>query len=208
MKTQMRIFWLVSLLFFTTGCSIYQPACFTGAEGVSTNDMSKLDDCQLQPGDTVRITTTNGDKLEGEIQRLTEDWIVLENNSKKESPRLLTPSQILVIEKSKAQPKDPDMVEPPMVGEEVYLFLVDGSGIKGEVSSVDDEALVLIHESGANQRLEFPMDEILWVDTSPNSSSGGLSNNDAVWVVLGVAVLIGIVVMANEMSKLNNMFEN
>lgn len=200
MKTKFRIFWLVSLMFFTAGCSGFQPACFTGEEGMDENDMARLDDCHLQAGERVRITTTAGNKVVGDIKRITEDWIILAAVNNSDPALLYTPSQILRIEKSKAQGKGADTVEMPEIGEEVSLYLIDGTRIEGEILSVSDDSIVLEHVSGPDERLEIPRNEIGYMEAPPSSSS---------WVVPVVvlavgALIIGGIIVGSQVSDLND----
>jgi hypothetical protein len=199
MNTQLRIFWLVALLFFTAGCSGFQPACFTGEEGINEYDMSMLEDCHLQAGERVKITTTLGTEEVGDIQRITDEWIVLAPTSDLESPRLYTPSQILIIQKSKIPHSGPKTVESLEIGDEVALNLKDGTRVKGEILSVSDETIVLDHEREPNQSLEFPRGEIESVELP---SSGTSWVGPVVFLVTGT-LIVGGIVAANSWSDMN-----
>lgn len=203
MKTQLRIFWLVSLVFFTSGCSGFQPACLTSEEGMYEDDMARLDDCHLQAGERVRITTTTGDKVVGDIKQVTEDWIILTLANESKPALLYTPSQILRIEKSKAQPKGGTSQVMPEVGKKVSLFQYDGTRIEGEILSVSDDSIVLEHESGPGGRLEIPRNEIAYLETPPSSTSWAVP---VALLAVGALVIAGVIV-GSQMSDLSDGFD-
>jgi hypothetical protein len=208
MKTQLRIFWLVSLVFFTAGCSGFQPACFTGEEMGDEIATSLFEDCRLRAGDRVRITTTSGGKMVGDIQRITADWILIAPTSGSEPHQLYTPSQILMIEKSKYPGREPATVEEPQIGDEVALYLMDGSRIEGEIRAVSDTAIVLKHDSGPDERLEFSRDEIVSIENASNGSSGSSSWVAPVAILAGAALVVGGIWFAIEMSEFNDSMGN
>jgi len=71
-----RIFWLISLAFFLSGCTGYQMLGTTEIAGEETLDFSGLD--ELATGDDVRITLHGGDRVEGKLAELGAHSVVLD----------------------------------------------------------------------------------------------------------------------------------
>ena len=65
MKTQTRIFWLLSQFSFTAGCSGYQVACYTKSEDPTGFIQEASEDCQLEPGDHVILALVDGERENG-----------------------------------------------------------------------------------------------------------------------------------------------
>jgi hypothetical protein len=201
MKTYLRIFWLISLLFFTAGCSGFQSACYTRSDEPGEIDDLNWDSCALRPGHKVRITTVTGNKVVGTITRISPEWITLAPENGMDPPVLYTPSQVVSIQKDMSHSNSPKTVENPEVGDEVALYLKDGSRIEGEVQVANSEEIVLAHTGESVQPRGYPISQIQTIETS--SSGGSSSALVPVLVILGVGLIIGGVVLAESMSDLS-----
>ena len=202
LKTYLRIFWLISLLFFAAGCSNYQSACYTISDDPSEIDDLIWDSCRLRQGEKVRITLVTGEKIVGKVARISSEWIMLDDGIEKEGTLLYTPSQVVSIEKGLSRSKESEIVENPEVGDEVSLILKDGSLVRGEVWTIDDETIVLNHKGESEQTLEYPLSQVQYIEKDTSEST----SETAAYVVVGAVVFIGIGILAYNLSKLNNMY--
>ena len=103
MKTQTRIFWLLSQFSFTAGCSGYQVACYTKSEDPTGFFQEASEDCQLEPGDHVILALVDGERENGEVMYFSDQEIVLRPLGKSLQPRGYTSEQIQFIERDSTQ---------------------------------------------------------------------------------------------------------
>ena len=139
MSSLLRIFWLITLLFFVSGCSGYQTACFVRSEEPLDPGQDVEQICDLKPGDKVRVILVDGEQAEGVVQIISSSEIVLEAQGNNLQPR------------------------------------------------------------------GFSIDQVYSIETG--STGGGNSTTTTLLVVGGLVLIVGAVILANEMSDLNNMFE-
>ncbi|MCK9995782.1 MAG: hypothetical protein KAH56_05835 [Candidatus Krumholzibacteria bacterium] len=207
MKPIMRFFWLVSLLFFGAGCSGYQVACYTRTEGSLEPGQEVGETCDLKPGDKVRITLVDGEQAEGIVQVISSSEIVLEAKGNNLQPRGYSMDQVQSIMKNSSKSKSNtlesmrDRVNP---GDNVKLVLVDGTQVRGTVWSISSSKILIEHEDQSNQPTEYSSDRIYSIETG--STGGSSSTTTTLLVVGGLALMVGLVILANEMSQLNDMF--
>ena len=76
MSTLMRIFWLVTLVFFGGGCSSYRVVSPPRIE--DETEMAVGWESSVKVGEKVRITLTNDDKVEGKIMEISSEALTLE----------------------------------------------------------------------------------------------------------------------------------
>ena len=98
MSHLLRIFWLISLLFFTAGCSGYQTACYTRTEGslAPGQDVGEL--CDLKPGDDVRLVLVDGIQVRGKVMTISSKELVLEQEDQSKPFQVYSSDQIYSIE--------------------------------------------------------------------------------------------------------------
>jgi hypothetical protein len=89
----MRVIWVTSLMFFLSGCSGYKTVCTTD------NEPGFVTTCPLEPGDKVRITLKDGDRISGEVRSLSDRAIVLADDPEAGNPRFVPVANILSVEK-------------------------------------------------------------------------------------------------------------
>ena len=99
MSRMMRIFWLITLLFFVSGCSGYKAACNFQSETPKSTNQTIGKFCNLERGEKIRINLVDGERVEGKIQIIFQDEIFLEAEDDVLRPRGYTTDQILSIEK-------------------------------------------------------------------------------------------------------------
>lgn len=208
MKPQIRFFWLIALMFFTTGCSGYQVACYTRTEGSLGPGQDVGEICDLKPGDHVRVTLVDGEQAEGVVQIISSSEIVLEAKGNNLQPRGYSMDQVQSIMKNSSKSRSNTLesvrysVNP---GDNVRLVLVDGTQVRGTVWSISSRRILIEHEDQSNQPTEYLSDRIYYIETG--STGGSSSTTTTLLVVGGLVLMVGVVILANEMSKLNNMFE-
>ena len=99
MSCQLRIFWLMSLLVFLSGCSGYRSACSTIDQDFKHADGDSLSACHLEIGDQIRINLVDGNRIAGKIQALTPREITLKGESGRNNTSVIPVPEILSIEK-------------------------------------------------------------------------------------------------------------
>ncbi len=99
MKPQLRLFWLIVLLNFVSGCSGYHTACHSLSEVEAKGGEEFGRNCELEPGDKVRINLVDQESAEGVIQSVSPLEIVLEAKDNDLPHRSFTVDQIQSIEK-------------------------------------------------------------------------------------------------------------
>ncbi len=206
MSNLMRIFWLIALLFFTTGCSGYQVACYTRTEGSLEPGQGVGETCDLKPGDQVKVTLVDGNQAEGVVQIISSSEIVLDAQGNNPQPRGYSIAQVQSIMKKPSKSKSNTlksmryMINP---GDNVRLVLVDGTQVRGTVWSISSRRILIEHEDQSNQPTEYSSDRIYYIETE--STGGSSSTTTTLLVVGGIVLIVGAVILANAMSELNNM---
>ena len=99
MSYLLRIFWLIALLFFVSGCSGYKVVCFPGREGALEAGQEGMETCNIKPGDQVRVILVDGGQAEGIVQIISSSEIVLDAKGKNLQPRGYSMDQVYSIEK-------------------------------------------------------------------------------------------------------------
>ncbi len=72
-----RFFWFISLGFFITGCSGYQTAAFRG-DDVQGELGTNVVEVFVRPGDRVRLTMVDGQRIEGVFLSRDSYWVNIE----------------------------------------------------------------------------------------------------------------------------------
>ncbi len=99
MKPQLRLFWLIVLLNFVSGCSGYHTACHSLSEVEAESSEEFGVGCDLKLGEKVRINLVDGEQAEGIIQSITSREIVLDAEDNNLQPRVFSADQVQSIEK-------------------------------------------------------------------------------------------------------------
>ena len=173
MKPQMRFFWLIALMFFTTGCSGYQVACYTRTEGSIEPGQDVEETCDLKPGDQVKVTLVDGNQAEGVVQIISSSEIVLDAKGNNLQPRGYSIDQVQSIMKNPSKSKSNtlestrDSVNP---GDDVKLVMVNGIQVRGTVKSISSKEIVLEHQDQSEQPTAYSSDQIYSIETE---SAGG-----------------------------------
>jgi hypothetical protein len=138
MSYLMRIFWLITLLFFVSGCSGYKVACNFQSEASKGTNQTIGKFCNLESGEKVRINLVEGDQVEGTIQIIFRDEIFLETKGDSFRPRGYTTDQIQSIEKQSTKSKKVVGTILGVVGLVVLgiIILATGAEVDLEESSV------------------------------------------------------------------------
>ena len=207
MSNLMRIFWLIALMFFTTGCSGYQVACYTRTEGSLKPGQDVEETCDLKPGDQVKVTLVDGNQAEGVVQIISSSEIVLDAQGNNPQTRGYSIDQVQSIMKNPSKSKSNtlestrDSVNP---GDNVKLVMVNGIQVRGTVKSVSSKEIVLEHQDQSEQPTAYSSDQIYSIETG---STGGSSTGTSILIVGIVVLIVGGAILANELSELNHMFE-
>lgn len=207
MKPIMRFFWMIALMFFAAGCSGYRTASYTRSGGSAEPGRDAGEIWDLKPGDKVRVTLVGGEQADGVVQIISSSEIVLDAEGNSLQPRGYAMDQVQSImvkpshSKSKTLKSMRYTVNP---GDNVQLVLVDGIQVAGTVVSISSKELVLEHGGQSVEPTAYTSDQIYSIETK---SSGGTSTTTTLLIVGGLALVMGGVFLANEMSDLNNMFE-
>ena len=98
MSHPMRIFWLITLIFFTAGCSGYQVACYTRTEGALEPGQGPGEICDLNPGDNVRLVLVDGIQVRGKVMTISSKELVLEQEDQSKPFQVYSSDQIYSIE--------------------------------------------------------------------------------------------------------------
>jgi len=205
MKTHLRMFWLVSLTFFVSGCSGFQPACYTRTGEPGDGNMSSFEVCNLRAGEEVRITTTEGTRVIGEINRITPEGIVLRPNRFVDQPLVFSPSQIKSIERSNSRPSASPEMNRPEKGDDVSLYLVDGSRVDGEVLVFNDKEIVLDNKGHSSQPAGYPMEQVQWLVVK---NGGGTSWTGPVVAIVVIGLAVGCYMLYQTSQSLDSMWGN
>ncbi len=108
MSSIKRFFWLVTLLFFSGGCSSYKVVSFLRIE--DETKMAVDWESSVKVGDEVRITLTDTGKVEGRVMSISSEALTLEpiepfkhtqytkNIPSEYLPRVITADSIRVLE--------------------------------------------------------------------------------------------------------------
>lgn len=108
MRKQMRIFWLISLVVFTAGCSGYRTTYYPNLDMQEDMEEDMVDDaeqsspetCPFEPGDHVVVTLLNGDQSEGKVELISSEEIVLDRDERSLQPRGYAMDQVHSIQKT------------------------------------------------------------------------------------------------------------
>ena len=98
MSYLLRIFWLIAISIFVSGCSGYRVACFPTSDGSLMAGQDGEEICNLKPGDNVLVILVDGEQAEGVIQVISPSEIVLDAKGKNLQPRGYSMDQIYSIE--------------------------------------------------------------------------------------------------------------
>jgi len=208
MSYVMRIFWLITLLFFAAGCSGYQVACYTRTEGSLEPAQDAWEICDLKPGDKVRVTLEGGEQTDGVVQIISSTEIVLDAKGNNPQSRGYSIDQVQSIMKSSSGSKSKSLKSMRMTinpGDDVRLVLVDGIQVRGKVMTISSKEIVLELEDQSAPFQVYSSDQIYSIESE--SSGGGNSDVTPLLIVGGIILIAGAVILASEMSELNNMFE-
>ena len=206
MKPQMRFFWMIALMFFTTGCSGYQVACYTRTEGSLEPGQDVGETCDLKPGDQVEVTLVDGNQAEGVVQIISSSEIVLDAQGKNPQPRGYSIAQVQSIRKKPSKSKSNTLEstrETINPGDDVRLVLVDGIQVRGTVKSISSKEIVLEHQDQSDQPNVYSSDQIHSIETE---STGGPSTSQSLVIVGVFVVIIGAGILASSMSDLSGGF--
>ena len=164
--------------------------------------------CDLKPGDKVRVTLVGGEQADGVVQIISSTEIVLDAKGNNPQPRGYSIDQVQSIMKSSSRSKSKSLESMRMTinpGDDVRLVLVDGIQVRGTVMSISSKEIVLDHKDKSAPFQVYSSDQIYSIE--PESSGGGNSTATTLLIVGGMVLIVGAVILANEMSELNNMFE-
>lgn len=108
MRKQMRIFWLISLVIFTAGCSGYRTTYYPNLDMqedmeedlVEVTEQPSPGTCPFEPGDDVVVTLLNGEQTEGKVELISSEEIVLNCDERSLQPRGYSMDQVHSIQKS------------------------------------------------------------------------------------------------------------
>lgn len=99
----LRIFWMITLLVFVSGCSGYQVACRSLSEVPDETDLNMDPEteeiCDLEIGENIRINLLDGEQIVGDIQFISPHEIVVNDEDNYFLPRTFTAAQISLIER-------------------------------------------------------------------------------------------------------------
>ncbi len=76
MSTAMKVFWLLSLVFFVGGCSSYRAVSFPRSDPKAANPVDE--DSVAQAGDNVRVTLTSARVVEGHVVEITPEFLIID----------------------------------------------------------------------------------------------------------------------------------
>jgi len=95
MSNLMRIFWLIALLIFVSGCSGFKVACQMGSDVPGEVDQ---DICDLKTGEKIRLNLVDGTRVDGVIQSLSPHEITLAAEAKNLEAQSYSTAEIFSIE--------------------------------------------------------------------------------------------------------------
>ena len=95
MSNLMRIFWLIALLIFVSGCSGFKVACQIGSDVPGEVDQ---DICDLKTGEKIRLNLVDGTRVDGVIQSFSCREIILAAEAKNLEARSYSTAEIFSIE--------------------------------------------------------------------------------------------------------------
>lgn len=122
MSYPLRIFWLITLLFFVSGCSCYKVACNFQSEASKSTNQTIGKFCNLERGEKVRINLVDGERVEGKIQIIFRDEIFLESEDDGLRPRGYKTDKILSIEKQSLSIQKAGLTVLKVVGIVIVVF--------------------------------------------------------------------------------------
>ena len=122
MSYLLRIFWLITLMFFVSGCSGYKVACNFQSEAAEGSNQTISKFCNLESGEKVRINLVDGKRVEGKIQIIFRDEIFLEAKDDGFRPQGYTTDQILSIEKQSLSVQKAGLTVLKVVGIVIVVF--------------------------------------------------------------------------------------
>lgn len=99
MSYLMRIFWLISLLFFVSGCSGYKVACCFDSDISDENLQDIRDRCDLKIGNSIRLNLVDGTQADGVVHSFSSREITLAAKGENLKPRSYPTAEILSVEK-------------------------------------------------------------------------------------------------------------
>jgi len=99
MSHMMRIFWLITLLFFVSGCSGYQVACCIDSDVPGEDVQDLLEKCDLKTGKNIRLNLVDGTRVDGVVQSFSSSEITLAAEDKNHEPQSYSTAEIVSIEK-------------------------------------------------------------------------------------------------------------
>jgi len=183
-------------------------ACYTRSEEPLEPGQDVREICDLKPGDKVRVTLVDGEQVEGTVQIISASEIVFNSIGNDLQPRGYSIDQIQSIMKSSSRSKSKSlesMRETIDPGDDVQLVLVDGMQVRGKVMTISSKEIVLEHEDQSAPFQVYSSDQIYSIESE--SSGGGNSDVTPLLIVGGIILIAGAIILASEMSELNNMFE-
>ena len=99
MSRLLRIFWLITLLFFVSGCSGYKVACSIDSDVPGEDIQDLLENCDLQTGKKIRLNLVDGTRADGVIHSFSSLEITLDAKDKNLKPQSYSTAEIVSIEK-------------------------------------------------------------------------------------------------------------
>lgn len=119
MKRSSRIIWVISLMFFATGCSGYKVVGYSLPE-VSPDRAQENKDAEVNVGTQVRLNLIDGSKVEGKVKIISPSEIVLAAEGRSAQPRGYTDDHIVSIESKSSSGPD---AAPIIIGGVVVLIV-------------------------------------------------------------------------------------
>ena len=99
MSYLLRIFWLITLMFFVSGCSGYKVACCIDSDVPGEDVQDILENCDLQTGKNIRLNLVDGTRVDGVVQSFSSSEITLAAEDKNHEPQSYSTAEIVSIEK-------------------------------------------------------------------------------------------------------------
>ena len=99
MSYLLRIFWLITLIFFAAGCSGYKVACCIDSDVPGEDVQDILENCDLQTGKNIRLNLVDGTRVDGVVQSFSSSEITLAAEDKNHEPQRYSTAEIVSIEK-------------------------------------------------------------------------------------------------------------
>jgi hypothetical protein len=142
MRKQMRIFWLISLVIFTAGCSGYRTTYYPNLDMQENMEEDMVEDteqpwpetCPFEPGDNVVVTLLNGEQTEGKVELISSEEIVLNRDERSLQPRGYAMDQVHSIQKKNETSPDAGAI----IGVTLGLVVAGGIIAANELSKLDN----------------------------------------------------------------------